>query len=113
MAMEAMQHGAEDAMQGGDQMEDMGGPAPLTVLQASRRGVAVVVLPLDTHSPANNTRKPCVRLVHAIAVALLYSPVVDTHRHCLCHTHQLLHVLPHTIPPACRRMVCPLLTSRS
>lgn len=32
MAMEAMQ--AEDAMHGQDQAEDMGGPAPLTVLQA-------------------------------------------------------------------------------
>jgi hypothetical protein len=35
MAMEAMQQ-AEDAMHGQDQMamEEMGGPAPLTVLQA-------------------------------------------------------------------------------
>jgi len=53
MAMEAMQ--AEDAMHGQDQAEDMGGPAPLTVLQVGWWTLRQAVAPQQWDEHAQRT----------------------------------------------------------
>lgn len=74
MAMEAMQ--AEDAMHGQDQagMEDMGGPAPLTVLQVGWWTLCQAVVPQQwpehaQRTPATSTTQ-CTGGHHHLFVAL-------------------------------------------